>query len=217
VRVHHNLILQKQDALAITTTENGGPLTIDHNIWWPGGGRIMKLVGTGRQNHGVEFVHNTYFTGSTCSHNTFGDSIFENNIVMSGCRKWDCWTRETLGAFFPTPYNLIRDGQRYTSGFQGPTGDPKFGRSPETLFLLQPGSPAIDAGIAKPGFHQDNVVDGRPDLGALECGETIDDWRGTFGHVGPTWINAGNAALQAPHRPHWPQELDRRWGGLDGE
>lgn len=63
MRVHHNLILQDYDALAITTTENGGPLTIDHNLWWPGGGRIMKLSGTGRQNNGVQFLHNTYFTG----------------------------------------------------------------------------------------------------------------------------------------------------------
>lgn len=48
VRFHHNLIISDHDALAITTTENGGPLSIDHNIWWPGGGRIMKLTGTGR-------------------------------------------------------------------------------------------------------------------------------------------------------------------------
>lgn len=210
MRVHHNLILQNHDALAITTTENGGPLTIDHNIWWPGGGRIMKLVGTGRQNNGVEFVHNTYFTGRQCSHNTFGRSIFENNIVVSGCRQPGCWSRKTLGAFFPTRYNLLEDGQRYAAGFEGLTADPDFGQSPETLFLLQPGSPAIDAGVAKPGYHQDNVVDGKPDLGALEYGQTIDDWRELFGHVGPTWINAANAAKKAPHRPTWPEALDRR-------
>lgn len=215
MRVHHNLILQDYDALAITTTENGGPLTIDHNIWWPGGGRIMKLSGTGRRNKGVQFVHNTYFTGSRCSHNTFGRSVFENNIVLSDCRTAGCWTRQRLGDFFSTRHNLMPGGERYTVGFEGPTAVAKFGRTPETLFLLQRGSPAIDAGAAKPGYHQDNVADGKPDLGAVEYGQTIDDWRRVFGHVGPTWIDAASAAKKAPHRPVWPKALDRRWGGLD--
>jgi hypothetical protein len=215
MRVHHNLILQDYDALAITTTENGGPLTIDHNLWWPGGGRIMKLSGTGRQNSGVEFVHNTYFTGSRCSHNTFARSIFENNIVVSSCRQPGCWSPERLGAFFPTRHNLLADGHRYTTDFKGLTSEPGFGRSPETVFVLQPGSPAIDAGVLREGYHQENVVDGKPDLGALEHGQTIDDWREVFGRVGPTWITAANAAQKAPHRPAWPDRLDRRWGGLD--
>lgn len=231
MRVHHNLILQDYDALAITTTENGGPLTIDHNIWWPGGGRIMKLVGTGRQNNGVQFIHNTYFTGATCSYNTFGDSVFENNIVISDCRKAGCWSPEKLGAFFPTRYNLLLNGDRYTVrsevlrrdgnrtiiGFAGLISDPMLGSTPETLFLLQEGSPAIDAGAVGPGYHQENVTDGKPDLGALEYGQTIDDWRRDFGHVGPRWITAQNAAKKAPHRPKWPEKLDKRWGGLDAE
>lgn len=216
LRAHHNLILQNHDALAITTTENGGPLTIDHNLWWPGGGRIMKLVGTARQNNGVQFIHNTYFTGSQCSHNTFGRSVFENNIVVSGCQKPGCWSPKTLGSFFPTRYNLLEDGQRYTEGFEGLTVDPGFGQTPDTLFLVQPGSSAIDAGLTKPDYHQDNVTDGKPDLGALEHGQTIDDWRALFGHVGPNWITAANAAKEAPQRPAWPDKLDRRWGGLDG-
>ena len=215
MRVHHNLILQNYDALAITTTENGGPLTIDHNIWWPGGGRIMKLVGTGRQNNGVQFVHNTYFTGNRCSYNTFGNSVFENNIVVSDCQTADCWTAKRLGDFFPTRYNLLHNGQRYTVGFAGLTANPSFGQMPETFFLLQSGSQAINAGIFRKGYHQDNVVDGKPDLGALEYGQTIDDWREVFGHVGPRWITAYNAAKKAPHRPAWPETLDRRWGGLD--
>ncbi len=216
MRVHHNLVLQGYDALAITTTENGGPLTIDHNIWWPGGGRIMKLVGTGRRNNGVQFVHNTYFTGARCSYNTFGDSIFENNIVVSGCKVEDCWTRERLGAFFPTRYNLIPGGHRYMAGFSGLTGDPMFGKTPETLFVLETGSPAIDSGAVKEEYYQGNVIDGRPDLGAMEWGQTVDDWRREFGRVGPSWITPENAAEKAPHRPAWPEELDRRWGGLDG-
>jgi hypothetical protein len=216
MRVHHNVVIQAHDALAITTTENGGPLTIDHNLWWPGGGRIMKLVGTGRRNHGVRFVHNTYFTGSRCSYNTFGRSVFENNIVVSGCRKAGCWTRPRLGAFFPTRYNLLARGERYTEGFEGLTADPHLGETPATRFLLQPGSPAIDAGVARPDYHQENVTDGKPDLGALEHGETIDDWRKRFGHVGPRWITAATAAEKAPHRPPWPAALDPRWGGLDG-
>jgi hypothetical protein len=217
MRVHHNLVLQHYDALAITTTENGGPLTIDHNIWWPGGGRIMKLSGTGRQNNGVQFVHNTYFTGSTCSHNTFGNSICENNIVLSKCKKEGCWSPERLGAFFPTRYNLLRNGERYTTGFEGLTADPDFGDTPATRFVLQKGSPAIDAGIARDAYHQRSVTDGKPDLGALEHGQTIDDWRREFGAVGPRWINAKNAAAKAPHRPAWPEALDKRWGGLDAE
>lgn len=217
MRVHHNLILQDHDALAITTTENGGPLTIDHNIWWPGGGRIMKLVGTGRQNNGAQFVHNTYFTGSKCSHNTFGASVFENNIVLSDCQQPGCWSPQRLGAFFPTRYNLLRDGDRYATGFEGLTADPELGRTRETLFLLQPGSPAINAGVAKQSYHQDYVRDGKPDLGALEHGQTVNDWRRMFGHVGPTWITAANAARKAPHRPAWPKQLDLRWGGLDAE
>ncbi len=215
LRAHHNLILQDHDSLAITTTENGGPLTIDHNIWWPGGGRIMKLVGTGRQNNGVQFVHNTYFTGSTCSYNTFGASSFENNIVISDCERAGCWSPERLGAFFPTKYNLLGNGEEYTDQFEGLTADPQFGRTPETVFVLQPGSPAIDAGVVKAGHHQKNVSDGKPDLGALESGQTIDDWRRQFGHVGPRWISSADAARKAPHRPAWPAELDKRWGGLD--
>ncbi|MFV1965471.1 MAG: hypothetical protein ACC628_08620 [Pirellulaceae bacterium] len=215
MRVHHNLILQDHDALAITTTENGGPLTIDHNIWWPGGGRIMKLTGTGRRNNGVQFVHNTYFTGNQCSHNTFGDSVFENNIVVSGCQQIGCWSPQTLGAFFPTRYNLLLNGERYTVDFEGPTAGPKFGQTADTLFLPQPGSPAIDTGIAKQGYHQEYVADGKPDLGALEHGQTIDDWRELFGHAGPSWITEANAARKSPHRPAWPERLDKRWGGLD--
>ena len=215
MRVHHNLILQDHDALAITTTENGGPLTIDHNIWWPGGGRIMKLVGTGRRNNGVQFVHNTYFTGDRCSHNTFGSSVFENNIILSDCNQPGCWSQQSLGAFFPTRYNLLRDAEKYTTGFAGLTASPKFGQTPDALFLLQQDSPAINAGISKEGYNQDNVADDKPDLGALEYGQTIDDWRHVFGRVGPRWITADNAAKKAPHRPTWPKELDRRWGGLD--
>ena len=215
MRVHHNLVLQDYDALAITTTENGGPLTIDHNIFWPGGGRLMKLVGTGRQNSGVEFVHNTYFTGSTCSHNTFADSIFENNIMISAGRRQGCWSARRLGDFFPTRYNLLHEGQNYTTGFEGLTADPRFGRTPETFFLLRKDSPAVDAGVCREGYYQQNVADGKPDLGAIEHGRTIEDWRRAFGHAGPRWITADNAAEKAPHRPAWPPELDKRWGGLD--
>ena len=215
MRVHHNLVLQGHDALAITTTEDGGPLTIDHNIWWPGGGRIMKLVGTGRQNRGVQFIHNTYFTGSTCSHNTFADSVFENNIVLSNCKRQGCWTRDRLGAFFPTRFNLLRNADRYMTGFEGLTADPQFGQTPETIFLLQPGSPAIDAGTTNRNYHQNNVTDGKPDLGALEFGQTIDDWRALFGPLGPRWISPANAAHKAPHRPAWPTAFDKRWAGLD--
>lgn len=215
LRAHHNLILQDYGALAITTTENGGPLTLDHNLWWPPGrGRIMKLVGTGRQNRGVQFIHNTYFTGGTASDNTFADSIFENNIVISTCQKAGAWSAATLGAFFPTRHSLLVGGQRYTKGFEGLTADPLLGTTPETRFLLQPGSPAINAGTMKPGYHQEDVSDGKPDLGAIEHGRTLDDWRGEFGHCGPTWITPANQARKAPHRPLWPDELDRRWGGL---
>lgn len=218
MRFHHNLVLQDHDALAITTTENGGPLTIDHNIWYPVGSRknrIMKLVGTGRTNRGVEFVHNTYFAGSRCSFNVFEESVFENNLVISGCRSKGCWTREKLGAFFPTRYNLLKDGKRYTIGFDGLTSDPRLGSTPDTIFVPQQGSPAIDTGRKHKAFHQANVTDGKPDLGALEFGQTIDDWRAAFGKVGPRWIRPGDAARKAPHRPAWPDALDPRWGGLD--
>jgi hypothetical protein len=214
LRFHHNLILQDHDALAITTTEDGGPLTIDHNLWWPGGGRIMKLVGTGRTNRGVQFVHNTYFTGPRCSHNTFADSIFENNIVLSAAQQNGCWTRKRLGTFFPTRYNLLEKGHRYTSGFEGLTGDPQLGSTPETIFLLMPSSPAIDAGRTTSAYPQENVKDAKPDLGAIEFGETIEDWHNRFGHVGPRWIRKGEASQKAPHRPSWPEALDPRWGGL---
>lgn len=215
MRFHHNLIIQDYDALAITTTENGGPLTIDHNIWWPGGGRLMKLVGTGRQNNGVQFIHNTYFTGNTCSHNDFGSSVFENNIMISNCRRADCWTPKKLKSFFPTRYNLLKNGDRYTTGFEGIISDPLFGQTPATRFVLQPDSPAINTGISKSMYPQDNVSDGKPDLGALEYGQDIDDWRELFGHCGPRWIAFKNARVKAPHRPAWPKELDRRWGGLE--
>lgn len=215
MRFHHNLILQNHDALAITTTEDGGPLTIDHNLWWPGGGRIMKLVGTGRRNSGVEFVHNTYFTGSRCSHNGFGASIFENNIVLSGCQQAGCWSPERLEAFFPTRFNLLQNGDRYTADFGGLTSDPLLGTTPQTRFVLQPGSPAIDAGRSASRYFQDNVTDGKPDPGALEHGQDIDDWRSMFGHCGPRWISLANWREKSPHRPAWPVELDKRWGGLD--
>ena len=214
MRVHHNLILQNHDALAFTTTEHGSPLLVDHNIWWPGGGRIMKLAGTGRPNRGVIFVHNTYFTGNTDPGNVFEDSVFENNIVMTTADK-PLWTPRGLGTFFPTRYNLLLNGDKWAPGFQGITAPPKFGDSPATFFVLQAGSPAIDAGRAAPAYHQDNVTDGKPDLGALEYGQTVEDWREQFGHCGPRWITPANAAEKAPLRPAWPGELDPRWGGLD--
>ena len=60
-------------------------------------------------------------------------------------------------------------------------------------------------------------ADGRPDLGALEHGETVDDRRRRFEHVGPHWLTPANATGGAPHRPQWPESLDRRWGGIDTE
>jgi hypothetical protein len=125
---------------------------IDHNLFWNGGdnSRIMKLVGTGRTNDGVKFIHNTYFTGSHCSVAPFGPcSIFENNIVVSSCDKKGCWPTATLGPFFPTRYNLCMAGEKYMTGFEGITADPLLGQSPSILFCLQPGSPAIDAGIRR--------------------------------------------------------------------
>lgn len=214
MRVHHNLILSTHDALAITTTENGGPLTIDHNLFWPGGNRIMKLNGTLRTNRGVQFVHNTYFAGATASAALFEDSAFENNIVLSACNEAQAWSAQTLGTFFPTRHNLLKDGQNYTRDFEGLTGDPKLGQTPDSIFLLQQGSPAIDVGVPGSDYHQVDVADGKPDLGAIEHGKTLDDWRNAFGHCGPTWITAENAARVAPNRPTWPGELDMRWGGL---
>ncbi len=213
LRFHHNLVLSTYDALAITTTENGGPLTIDHNIWWPGGGRIMKLVGTGRTNRGVEFVHNTYFTGETSSFNQFENSIFENNIVISECVK-ESWTVERLGSFFPTKYNLLKNGERYAPSSGAIFDDPKLGDTPSNFFLLQKGSPAINAGVLNEEYQQCNVSDKYPDLGALEYGEDIDSWLANFGHCGPRWITRQNQSEKAPQRPEWPAEIDRRWGGL---
>lgn len=215
LRFHHNLVLGQHDTLAITTTENGGPLTIDHNLWWPGGNRIMKLVGTGRINRGVEFLHNTYFSGNVCSINAFEQSRFENNIVISCLDSPGCWSVDTLGGFFPNEFNLLQNGARYTIGFEGLVADPHLGNSPETRFTLKSASPAIDAGRIDLRGYQENVKDGRPDLGALEFGETVDDWRRRFGHCGPRWITAENAYMKAPHRPEWPAEIDLRWGGLD--
>lgn len=213
LRFHHNLVLSTHDALAITTTENGGPLTIDHNIWWPGGGRIMKLVGTGRANGGVEFVHNTYFTGATSSFNQFENSIFENNIVLSDCLK-ESWTHERLGSFFPTKYNLLKNGEQYAPSSGAIFDDPKFGNTPSTFFVLQQGSPAINVGVLNKNYNQCNVSDKHPDLGALEYGEDIDTWFSEFGHCGPRWITRQNQSEKAPLRPKWPSEIDRRWGGL---
>ena len=216
MRVHHNLVLEnKHDALAITTTEAGSPLLIDHNIFWPAGRRIMKLAGTGRTNRGVIFAHNTYFAGAECSYGDFADSAFDNNIVISDCQKSGCWTAKRLGDFFPSRYNLLQNGERYTEGFEGPTADPQFGTTPQTIFALREGSPAIDAGLANEAYQQDNMTDGKPDLGALEFGETIEDWRKRFGHCGPRWITADNAAELAPIRPGWPKQIDPRWGGLE--
>lgn len=215
LRLHHNLILSDHDALAITTTEDGGPLTIDHNLWWPGGGRIMKLVGTGRTNRGVQFLHNTYFTGDRPSHNHFVASAFENNIVISAASRPEDWTPDTLGDFFPSRFNLLLDGQRYTTGFAGLTADPRLGDTPATRFVPQPDSPAIDAGRADPAYPQSNVTDARPDLGALEHGETIESWRETFGRCGPRWLTAEVLASGEFLRPAWPEAIDLRWGGLE--
>jgi hypothetical protein len=215
LRAHHNLIIARHDPIAITTTEDGGPLTIDHNLIWGQPFRLMKLNGTKRTNRGVQFVHNTYFAGATASAALFERSVFENNVMISSCKKAGAWSVETLGAFFPTKYNLLKDGQQYTAGFEGITDDPKLGDKPDTFFLLQEGSPAINAGVVNKDYYQDNVSDGKPDLGAIEYGKTVDDWRKEFGHVGPAWITAKDAAQKAPHRPVWPGELDKRWGGLD--
>jgi hypothetical protein len=215
MRVHHNLVISRRDAVAFTTTENGAPLTVDHNLFWPGGGHIIKLTGTGRTNRGVRFVHNTLFTGAHASTAPFEDSIFENNIMISPADRTDGWTPEPLGSFFPTRFNLIPNAARFMKGFQGLAGDPKFGRTPETFFIPEPGSPAIDAGRSNPEYHQTNVTDGRPDLGAVEAGSTVADWRKEFGRCGPSWITADNAETLAPNRPKWPREIDRRWGGLE--
>jgi hypothetical protein len=220
MRFHHNLVLGKghNDMLAITTTEQGNPLMIDHNLFWNGGdsSRIMKLIGTGRTNDGVKFVHNTYITGSYCSVAPFGPkSVFENNIVVSACKAKDCWSTSTLGCFFPTRHNLCMNGEEYMSGFEGITGDPLFGKTPATLFSLQQGSPAIDGGIYREGYYHEVYSGNSPDLGAVESNGGVGSWRDAFGHCGPTWINSQVEALKAPNRPAWPGEIDQRWGGLN--
>ncbi len=220
MRVHHNLVLGRgsNDMLAITTTENGNPLMIDHNLFLNRGdnSRIMKLVGTRRTNNGVKFIHNTYFAGSHCSYAPFGpQSIFENNIVISNCDRPGCWADSTLTYFFPTKYNLCRDGEKYMSDFRGITSDPKLGMGRDDYFCLQPDSPAIDAGISHVDYHDSDYAGKRPDLGALESNETIETWRNAFGHCGPEWINAEDAGRKAPNRPDWPEEISKKWGGLD--
>jgi hypothetical protein len=64
-------------------------------------------------------------------------------------------------------------------------------------------------------YHEKIVIDKSIVLMALNSHENINSWREDFGHCGPTWINAQNAALKAPNRPTWPVEIDKRWGGLD--
>jgi len=220
MRVHHNLVLGRIrcDMLAITTTEKGDPLLIDHNLFWDGRtkSRIMKLSGTKRLNDGVKFIHNTYFTGDSCSRAAFGpESIFENNVVISAARLTGCWSALNLGFFFPTRYNLFTQGDKYLIGFEGITDDPLLGTSSVNRFCLMPGSPAIDAGVFKEGYFNENFSGTNPDLGALESTDNIESWRNTFGHCGPTWINAENAHYKAPNRPEWPSEIDKKWGGLD--
>ncbi len=221
MRFHHNLVLGRgsNDMLAITTTENGDPLLIDHNLFWNGGdkGKIMKLIGTRRINDGIKFIHNTYYTGGGCPGSValFGkNSIFENNIIISSCNKEGCWTEEALGGFFPTKYNICPDADDFIIGFNGINADPKLGNNPHNKFCLQPGSPAIDAAIVKEGYHNEKYTGTAPDLGALEATEDINSWRKEFGHCGPSWINSENASVKAPNRPDWPKELDKRWGGL---
>jgi hypothetical protein len=220
MRFHHNLVIGRNncDMLAITTTEQGDPLLIDHNLFWDGRthSRIMKLTGTGRMNDGVQFIHNTYYTGDRCSFAEFGaESVFENNIVLTELKEAGCWTHTTLGNFFPSRFNLIPNGDRFMAGFEGLTSEPMLGTDPENRFCLQPGSPAIDAGIWREGYFNNTYEGSRPDLGALESSEDVESWRTRFGHCGPTWINSANARSKAPNRPPWPKDLDRRWGGLD--
>ncbi len=221
MRFHHNLILGRgtNDMLAITTTENGDPLMIDHNLFWNGGddSRIMKLVGTRRRNNGIFFIHNTYLTGAHCSAAPFGpDCIFENNIVVSSCSVARCWNHLSLNTFLPTRYNLCTGGDQYIAGFKGITASPGLGGTPESFFCLQQGSPAIDAGVADQGYYQGSYSGDAPDLGALESTQDVDDWAQQFGHCGPEWIRAENAAEKAPHRPEWPALIDKCWGGLGG-
>jgi hypothetical protein len=203
----------QQEIVTICRNPSEYPVTM-----WNGGdsSRIMKLVGTGRTNDGVKFIHNTYMTGSYCSVAPFGPkSIFENNIVISACKAKACWSTSTLGPFFPTRYNLCQNGEEYMSGFEGITADPLLGRTPSTFFSLQLGSPAIDAGIRREGYFHENFSGKSPDLGAVESNEDIRSWRDVFGHCGPTWIDAQVAALKAPNRPTWPAGIDQKWGGLD--
>ncbi len=101
------------------------------------------------------------------------------------------------------------------TGFTGITADPELGRSSTTLFSLQRGSPAIDAGIQREGYYNDNFSGTSPDLGALESHEDLSTWREAFGHCGPTWINSQNVVMNAPNRPSWPLEIDKKWGGLE--
>ena len=174
----------------------------------------MKLIGTGRPNRGVQFAHNTYFGGEKPNSNRFEKSVFENNLVIAGCEVPNTWTKGKLATFFPTAHNLLWNGDRYCQEFAGLTANPQLGNTPETLFVLQPDSPAINAGRLAAEYPQENVTDGQPDLGALEYGETVEDWRHHFGHCGPSWITRENATDKAPCRPPWPAELDPRWGGL---
>jgi len=100
-------------------------------------------------------------------------------------------------------------------GFQGITEDPLLGTTSVDRFSLMPGSPAIDAGVYNEDYFNDNFSGTNPDLGALESTDNIETWRDTFGHCGPTWINAASARSKAPNRPDWPSEIDKKWGGLD--
>jgi hypothetical protein len=120
-----------------------------------------------------------------------------------------------MGPFYPTPYNLCVNGERYIRDFEGITSDPLFGQTPEDYFCLLPGSPAIDAGKFAKEYYNGDFSGNNPDLGALESTENIETWRDMFGHCGPTWITRENAPNKAPNRPEWPVEIDPRWGGLE--
>jgi hypothetical protein len=81
------------------------------------------------------------------------------------------------------------------------TDSPSEFPNPSAQKLSQSDMPAINAGISRHAYYQDNIAYDRRDFGALEYSRIIDDWREVFDPVGSRWVSADNAAKRPPNDP----------------
>jgi hypothetical protein len=174
--VHHNLADSTDGFLEIGGAGSATNVTVARNVLFNvRGGMCLHNTGSiGIWVDGLRFEHNTYFStaggyrvldcvrGLTPSMVVMRNNIFHGDVQIAGSGTFT----HTDNLYFMTGGASVG----YALDSTEKVGDPLFVDPFNQDFRLQPGSPAIDAGVWSEIDGAEPVVGQAPDLGALEYG-----------------------------------------------